>query len=187
MKVVAAIGTTLSTAAVTSMFAIYFAHNAAASVGIEPQIIYKSQIIEVVIPPAPTLYDEVDQEQFVCLAHNLYFESRGESALGQRAVAWVTINRMLSEQFPDTICDVVWQDKQFSWTHDGKSDQPQDEQALAQAESMAREVLKNYDIRPDPTEGSLFFHAGRVNPSWRTSFNRVVQIDNHIFYNLDQG
>lgn len=187
MKLTTAIGAALSTAAVISMLTVYSSHNAAASITPEPQIIYKSQIIEVAIPPEPTLYDETDQEQFSCLVHNLYFEARGESALGQRAVAWVTINRMLSEQFPDTICDVVWQDNQFSWTHDGKSDQPQDEQSLAQAEAMAREVLKNYDIRPDPTEGSLFFHADRVNPSWSESFNRVVQIDAHIFYNLDQG
>lgn len=187
MKLTTAIGAILSTVAIMSMFVIYFANNAAASVEIKPQIIYKSQIIEVAILPEPTIYDEIDQEQFVCLTHNIYFEARGESALGQRAVAWVTINRMLSNQFPDTICDVVWQDKQFSWTHDGKSDTPSDDQALAQAESMAREVLQHYYLRPDPTEGSLFFHAGRVSPSWRTSFNRVVQIDNHIFYNLDQG
>lgn len=187
MKLTTTIGAILSTVAVMSMFVVYFAHNASASIETAPQIIYKTQIIEVEIPPEPTIYDEIDQEQFVCLAHNIYFEARGESALGQRAVAWVTINRMLNNQFPDTICDVVWQDSQFSWTINGKDKQPQDDQALALAEAMAREVLKNYNIRPDPTEGSLFFHADRVSPSWSESFNRVVQIDAHIFYNLDQG
>lgn len=183
MKIGTLIGGILSSAAIIVMVEIYTTHAARASVEPELEIDYNLTLPT----PLPTLYDLVADRDFECLAHNVYFEARGESALGQRAVAWVTLNRMFSEQFPDTICDVVWQDSQFSWTHDGKSDTPQDQELLEKAEAMAREVLVNYFDRPDPTEGSLYFHADYVSPSWRRSFNRVVQIDTHIFYNLEKS
>ena len=42
-----------------------------------------------------------------CLAENIYFEARGESTAGKMAVALVTLNRVMDERFPDTICGVV--------------------------------------------------------------------------------
>ena len=64
-----------------------------------------------------------DKEQIYCGAQNAYFESQGEPDLGMVAVSQVVINRAKDNRWPDTICEVVWQDKQFSWTHDGKSDE----------------------------------------------------------------
>jgi len=121
-------------------------------------------------------------EQLICLAHNIYFESRGESKLGQRAVAWVTLNRVQDKNWPDNICDVVWQSKQFSWTHDGKSDKPQDKQAWEYARFVAHHVYTNYQLIEDPTDGAVYFHANYVEPGWRTRVTKTVQIDKHIFY-----
>ena len=59
------------------------------------------------LPPGTS---EVD-----CLARNIYHEARGESNLGQRAVAWVTLNRAAHASFPEGICNVVNQPHQFSW------------------------------------------------------------------------
>ena len=50
-----------------------------------------------------------------CLATNIYFEARSEDRVGQYAVAEVTLNRVASPDYPDDVCEVVWQDKQFSW------------------------------------------------------------------------
>jgi spore germination cell wall hydrolase CwlJ-like protein len=44
----------------------------------------------------------------------LWHEARGESLQGIQAVASVVTNRTTSSQYPDTICKVVKQDKQFS-------------------------------------------------------------------------
>jgi spore germination cell wall hydrolase CwlJ-like protein len=60
----------------------------------------------------------------MCLALNMFFEARNESLIGQVMVAEVTLNRVANARFPDTVCEVVWQDRQFSWTHDGKTDNP---------------------------------------------------------------
>ena len=65
----------------------------------------------------------VDPKQHNCLALNIYHEARGERVEGQIAVAHVTMNRVNHEKWPSTICEVVYQPKQFSWTHDKCSKQ----------------------------------------------------------------
>jgi spore germination cell wall hydrolase CwlJ-like protein len=65
---------------------------------------------------------DLSEDDLFCMIQNVYHESRGEDALGQAAVAHVTLNRVCSSAYPDTVCGVVWQKGQFSWTEDGKSD-----------------------------------------------------------------
>ena len=48
-------------------------------------------------------------EELYCLAKNIYFESRNQPKLGQIAVAQVTMNRVNSPKFPDSVCGVVQQ------------------------------------------------------------------------------
>ena len=48
----------------------------------------------------------LDQE-FECLALNVYFEARGEPMTGKYAVAAVTLNRVVNPSFPGSICQVV--------------------------------------------------------------------------------
>ena len=52
-----------------------------------------------------------------CLAKNIWYESRGESRLGKTLVANVVRNRTtFGKPFANTICTVVYQKSQFSWT-----------------------------------------------------------------------
>lgn len=129
-----------------------------------------------------SLVNQINEDELVCLAKNIYFEARSESNLGQRAVAWVTLNRVFSERYPNTICGVVWQEKQFSWTHDGKSDIPKDDTAWIKAKSLAILVLSRYQNSIDPTDGATMFHAAYATPYWSSHYEEVVSIDNHIFY-----
>ena len=70
------------------------------------------------------------EEQLTCMDKNIYFEARGESKKGWKAVYDVTINRVNDPRWPDTICGVVYQglaandgmDPQFSWTPDEPTD-----------------------------------------------------------------
>jgi spore germination cell wall hydrolase CwlJ-like protein len=135
--------------------------------------------------PTP-IFADVSAEERRCLALNIYFESRGEADLGQEAIAWSTLNRVVDPDFPDTICGVVWQDQQYSWTHDGRSDTPKDAAAWALADAIAGSVLAAYGVERDPTGGAQYFHATHADPYWNDGFERVVQIDNHVFY-IDRG
>ena len=54
-------------------------------------------------------------EEGICLATAVYFESRGEPIEGQLAVADVVINRAASGRYPSDWCGVVKQKAQFSF------------------------------------------------------------------------
>ena len=129
----------------------------------------------------------VSEEERHCLQQNIYFEARNQSTLGQVAVAWVTLNRVESDRYPDTICGVVWQDKQFSWTHDGKPDGPAanalEQRAWQDAGLVAEVTLLDWarDLR-SPVEGATHYHADYVRPYWADSYAEVTRVDNHIFY-----
>ena len=129
-----------------------------------------------------------------CLALNIYHEAKGESELGQRAVAYVTLNRAADERYPNDVCEVIHQAQigddgqpkrnkcQFSWYCDGKSDEPKDEEAFAEAKFVASVVINTYGYSFDPTMGATMYHAESVNPGWSSSFKKTTEIENHIFY-----
>lgn len=123
---------------------------------------------------------ETSAAEIECLATNIYFEALTESDAGKIAVANVTMNRVNHPAFPNSVCEVVWEPKQFSWTHDGKSDRPDSAKAYAEVYEIAKAVY-NGNIT-DITEGATFYHADYVNPPWAKVMERVGQIDRHIFY-----
>ena len=134
------------------------------------------------------------QEQHQCLALNLYHEARSDSKLGQKAVGFVTLNRVYDSRYPSTICDVVYdayldangnpiRNKcQFSWWCDGKSDEPKDYTKWLEVQGVAHEVMAEYGVVEDFTEGAVMYHASYVNPYWASSYEKTVRIDTHIFY-----
>ena len=118
------------------------------------------------------------REQLYCGAQNIYHESRGESNLGQIAVAQVVRNRVESSKYPNTVCEVVWQPKQFSWTHDGRSDEPKDRKAFIKAVWL--HLIAN--MKNDFTDGATNFYAHKkVTPSWASEKEVVALIGNHTF------
>lgn len=124
-----------------------------------------------------------------CLAENIYFEARGETLQGQYAVAEVTMNRLASPLFPDTICDVVhdtrWDPARkrlvahFSWTA-FKLRLESGSAAWQQSMGVATKVYDG-DYRP-VVPNALFYHATSVTPYWASSKRVVARIDRHIFY-----
>lgn len=132
--------------------------------------------------------------EFECLAQNAYFEARNQSKLGQIAVSHVVLNRMMSDRYPDTICEVVKQGEQnsngsmkrnrcqFSWYCDGLSDVPRDSLAWGEAQIIAIEALQLYKDNGDITNGALWYHSKNVKPRWSSHYIPILTIDDHIFY-----
>lgn len=124
-----------------------------------------------------------------CLAMNIYHEARGEPLEGQFAVAYVTMNRVVSSRYPSSVCSVVWQHKQFSWTHDGKSDRPREPEAWQHSMTLAKHIYNNYhklmDLSQgasDLSQGALFYYAyEQVNPYWAKEKKTTAKIGAHIF------
>lgn len=125
----------------------------------------------------------VDVEQHACLAKNIYFEARSERVEGRIAVAQVTLNRVNHSYWPSTICEVVYQPHQFSWTHLISDQTPREQDAWENAKVIARDVMiGNVE---DPTNNAVFYHANWVNPSWANQMELSKVIGNHLFYKWD--
>ena len=119
-----------------------------------------------------------------CLADTLYFEARGESTSGQKAVAEVILNRRDSGQFPETVCGVVKQGSskgcQFSYNCGGKTRAIREKAAYARVHKVAQAALAG--APRDLTNGATYFHTTAVSPSWSRKFTRTTKIGSHIFY-----
>jgi len=113
----------------------------------------------------------------------LYHESRGEPLNGQLMVARVIINRMESPRWPSSMCNVITQDRQFSFYRKDKTPKPRDEIAWAKAQKLAVEIINDPDILPFST--SDHYHNLNVHPVWRRQLYRIVRIGQHIFYSYD--
>ena len=119
-----------------------------------------------------------------CLTDTLYFEARGESAAGQKAVAEVILNRRDSRKFPATVCGVVTQGSskgcQFSYNCRGKQRAIREKGAYAKVARVAEAALGG--APRSLTNGATYFHTTGVRPSWSKRFARTAKIGRHIFY-----
>lgn len=125
-----------------------------------------------------TVTAEQQTSQIECLARNIYFESRGEPIDGQYAVAFVTLNRVEDPRWPDTICDVVYQENQFSWTDDNLT--ISEERAWRVALVVARSATEQYyRFGEDITDGAVYFNRGPRQPYHD---EHTITIGRHKFY-----
>jgi len=112
-----------------------------------------------------------------CLAKNIYFEARSESLAGKIAVAMVVLNRVSNPKWPSTICEVIWQKYQFSWTNDGLSDNPKNMSAWEDAQYIAKLSIELYKVKD-----STHYHTVEVWPNWADGTKINTLINKHIFY-----
>jgi spore germination cell wall hydrolase CwlJ-like protein len=153
----------------------------------------------------------VDAEQALCLAQNVYHEAKGETLAGKSAVAHVTLNRVKHPKYPNNICDVVHQADyrtkwngnkvpviarcQFSWYCDGKADtihivymtgdrkyKPIGPNMEAWKQSVQVALLSMKGITIDPTSGATHYYNHNISsPSWGSAYPVSAQIYNHTF------
>ena len=114
----------------------------------------------------------------VCLAKVIYYEARGEPLPGKLAVAKVTLNRTNSGKFPSTVCGVVYQRGQYSWTR-GKPSRITDSRAWQGSLNIASNAVATGLKELDGFK-AMYFHAKYVAPKWK--YKRVAIIGNHAFY-----
>jgi len=123
-----------------------------------------------------------DRQEIYCGAQNVYFESQGEPSLGMVAVSQVVLNRVKNKRWPNTICEVIWQDKQFSWTHDGKSDRiPLGSKYQRRLWMKSVYMFLIAHTEEDVTNGATHYHNTSVSPWWTKDMIVTAHIGNHIF------
>ncbi|WP_275670691.1 cell wall hydrolase [Neobacillus notoginsengisoli] len=108
------------------------------------------------------------------MAHVVYGEARGESYEGQVAVAAVILNRLQSEEFPDTISGVIFQRNAFTAVQDG--------QFYLIPDSSAYQAVRDSLLGWDPSQGAVFYYNPRLaTDQWIFSRQAIKQIGNHTF------
>ena len=129
------------------------------------------------------------QRELTCLAKNVYYEARGEPLEGQFGVAEVTMNRVVDSRYPETICEVVYQQRwdylrkrhvsAFSWTEFDMVEQPRG-RAWTTAMSVADAAF--HGRRTQSLQGAVHYHAVHIRPSWSRGKEPVAKIGRHMFY-----
>jgi hypothetical protein len=136
--------------------------------------------------PADLKKAKRSRTQIDCLAEAIYYEARSEDVRGQYAVAEVVMNRVKDRNFPDTICEVVFEGQyrdtgcQFTFTCDGsRKAQPRGE-AWDRARAIALNV--RLGLNKPMTRKATHYHTDYVDPYWSDSLVQTAVIGTHIFY-----
>ena len=119
----------------------------------------------------------------LCLSAAIFYEARNQPVDGQLAVAEVILNRVQSDRYPDDACEVINQLKQFSYTHDGKSDdflKEPEQEAVIRAILVASEVLNGYGRGITSTH----YHTTAVSPYWNKFYDYDGKLGDHMFYTM---
>jgi len=130
------------------------------------------------------------QADLMCLARNIYHEARGQSVQNQKAVAWVTRNRVRITT--RSYCEVVFEARQvgqrrvgqFSWTV-LRHVRPMERAAWDQAQRLAWHVMHAPQMH-DVTSGATHFYDSQSPPAWRRAGVNAQLIGAHVFMKLPE-
>jgi len=136
--------------------------------------------------------EKFNSESITCLTKAIYFESNTQPRVGMYAVAEVILNRVRSDKFPDSICDVVTQRTtheyklcQFSYFCDGRPEKVLSQMMYKKCKEIAILAILNQDKKI--TKGATHYHATYVTPYWSKTLVKTIQIGDHIFYREDES
>jgi len=173
-----------------------YGNNGAIESTIKPRVIIQNEMPHFMIrlDNSNKIYNE-NVKQIICMAKNIFYEAATESTAGRLAVAQVTLNRVKSRHFPNTVCEVIYEGPtygnglpkrnrcQFSWYCDGKGDDPKEGRLWSASQKLAKHVFRYKDSMVDITDGATHYHANYIdNPRWADSSKVTTSIDQHIFY-----
>ncbi len=147
--------------------------------------------------PIPALHEEphlahvYSQDDYNCLHENIYFEARNQSALGMTMVGIVTLMRSQLPEFAHTICGVVHESHQFSWTmtkHKVNHKDKIEENAWVFTGLVAQNLLANYDGIDERYKFMAYYHSTKIPaPRWTHNLKKEFIIGEHIFYSKDSN
>lgn len=114
------------------------------------------------------------ESELSLLARLVSGEARGEPYIGQVAVAAVVLNRVRSDEFPDTVSGVIFQPGAFDAVWDGQFDMTPTDSAVR----AARDAMNGWD----PTGGcTYYYNPATATNSWIWSRQVQLTIGQHAF------
>ena len=120
-----------------------------------------------------TEQSDIDEDLYL-LASAIHGEARGEPYEGQVAVGAVILNRVSSEDFPNSIAEVVYQRGAFDAVRDGQITLTPNDTAFR----AAQDALNGWD----PTNGALYYwNPATATSRWIWSVPITTSIGRHVF------
>lgn len=133
---------------------------------------------DVPLRPVRTRRVKTPSNTVMCLAQVIYFEARHEPVAGMEAVAATVFNRMSSKHYPKSVCGVVYQPAQYSWTVDASKwtrRPPAYYVNLAQAFLDDQHAIRAvYPV--------THFHHTDIHPRWSRKLAYWGTVGHHRFY-----
>ena len=121
-----------------------------------------------------TTSNSISNNDLALLAKAVYAEARGESYMGQVAVAAVILNRVKSSKFPNTISGVIYQPYAFTCVNDGQINLTPNQTAY----KAAQDALNGWD----PTYGAIYYYNPKTaTSSWIRTRTTTITIGKHVF------
>ncbi|MTH53608.1 LysM peptidoglycan-binding domain-containing protein [Bacillus mangrovi] len=116
----------------------------------------------------------VSEEDKELMARLVEAEAKGESYEGKVAVATVVMNRVESDQFPDSVRDVIYESGQFSPVANGSINNP----ASQESKDAVNEAISYSSI----SKGALYFYNPDKSGSGFLEGKEVTTtIGDHVF------
>ncbi|MGL5014436.1 MAG: cell wall hydrolase [Bacteroidales bacterium] len=131
-----------------------------------------------------------NNNEYRCLLRAVWHESRGEKFKGKLWTAKTILNRTRSERFPQSICKVVYQKYQFSFTHQI----PMNKQYVRPKTELEKQTFRQVELASfisiwadrlgiDFTDNSKYYHTTRIKPRWNyNKLEKVQTVGSHVFY-----
>lgn len=117
-----------------------------------------------------------DSEDAYLLAKIAMAEAEGEDVQGKALVILVVLNRVRSDDFPDSIQDVIFQEGQFTPVINGRLDRVEPDKECYEALELVQ--MNQWD----ESQGALYFES-EGKSSWHGNNLRFIfQHGNHYFY-----
>jgi len=130
---------------------------------------------------AETMSCNARQSSYDCLVCNCYHESRGEPQEGKIAVAKTVLSRAQSRSYPNTVCKVVYQPWQFSWTRDRYSNRISTKNSIDRKSLQACRDAADTAI-DEGANGLIYFYNPRVaSPAWARRVSSCGKVGHHVF------
>lgn len=108
------------------------------------------------------------------MANAVYGEARGESYIGQVAVAAVILNRIKNSSFPNTVSGVIFEPGAFTAVADG--------QIWLTPNETAKKAVQDAINGWDPSNGAIYyFNPSTATSKWIWSRPQIKTIGKHIF------
>ena len=117
-----------------------------------------------------------DTEESEMLARIAMAEAEGEDVEGKALVILVVLNRVWSDKFPDSIEEVITQERQFTAYENGRYERLEPDEGCWDALGLVM-----YD-HWDESQGALYFESESDSTWNRDNLKRLFRHGNHIFY-----